>query len=171
MSSHYYNTCPICGANLDPGETCDCEFLPQTTLTRITSAIDDEVAGDPRLPAKIDHLGIHNRCYDKQLLEAQRVLNSDDNKNRYFTPFTFDLDATTQPLQQVQKSMFKSDSLMISWNSASGEDIAVVTVGRVINGRLDYINQLSGEQAERVYRDLLGSNFISKMPHILQIQI
>lgn len=21
----YYNPCPLCGANLDPGETCDCE--------------------------------------------------------------------------------------------------------------------------------------------------
>lgn len=21
----YYNTCPLCGANLDPGEPCDCE--------------------------------------------------------------------------------------------------------------------------------------------------
>ena len=21
----YYNTCPICGSNLDPCETCDCE--------------------------------------------------------------------------------------------------------------------------------------------------
>lgn len=21
----YYNTCPKCGANLDPGEPCDCE--------------------------------------------------------------------------------------------------------------------------------------------------
>ena len=20
----YYETCPFCGANLDPGETCDC---------------------------------------------------------------------------------------------------------------------------------------------------
>lgn len=20
----YFNTCPICGANLDPGEQCDC---------------------------------------------------------------------------------------------------------------------------------------------------
>lgn len=20
-----YNTCPVCGANLDPGEKCDCE--------------------------------------------------------------------------------------------------------------------------------------------------
>lgn len=20
----YYNTCPFCGANLDPGESCDC---------------------------------------------------------------------------------------------------------------------------------------------------
>ena len=22
----YYNTCPLCGANLDPGETCDCQM-------------------------------------------------------------------------------------------------------------------------------------------------
>ncbi|MDO4301820.1 MAG: hypothetical protein Q4D26_10565 [Clostridia bacterium] len=21
----YYNTCPCCGSNLDPGEKCDCE--------------------------------------------------------------------------------------------------------------------------------------------------
>lgn len=21
----YYNTCPLCGCNLDPGEKCDCE--------------------------------------------------------------------------------------------------------------------------------------------------
>lgn len=21
----YYKTCPICGANLDPGESCDCQ--------------------------------------------------------------------------------------------------------------------------------------------------
>ena len=30
----YYNTCPHCGANLDPGERCDCpealrEFTPK----------------------------------------------------------------------------------------------------------------------------------------------
>lgn len=26
MTRHaYYHTCPICGANLDPGERCDCE--------------------------------------------------------------------------------------------------------------------------------------------------
>ena len=22
----YYRTCPYCGANLDPGETCDCQI-------------------------------------------------------------------------------------------------------------------------------------------------
>lgn len=21
----YYHTCPLCGSNLDPGETCDCQ--------------------------------------------------------------------------------------------------------------------------------------------------
>lgn len=27
----YYNTCPNCGSNLDPGETCDCqsEYKPE----------------------------------------------------------------------------------------------------------------------------------------------
>ncbi len=26
MKQHlYYHTCPCCGANLDPGERCDCE--------------------------------------------------------------------------------------------------------------------------------------------------
>lgn len=24
----YYETCPYCGANLDPGETCDCLSIP-----------------------------------------------------------------------------------------------------------------------------------------------
>ena len=25
MKKHYFHTCPKCGANLDPGERCDCE--------------------------------------------------------------------------------------------------------------------------------------------------
>lgn len=25
----YYHTCPCCGANLDPGERCDCEDLAE----------------------------------------------------------------------------------------------------------------------------------------------
>lgn len=27
----YYHTCPDCGANLDPGETCDCTRVPIPT--------------------------------------------------------------------------------------------------------------------------------------------
>lgn len=26
----YYDTCPFCGANLDPGERCDCMSEPQS---------------------------------------------------------------------------------------------------------------------------------------------
>ena len=26
----YYHTCPYCGANLDPGESCDCQTTAQT---------------------------------------------------------------------------------------------------------------------------------------------
>ena len=25
----YYNVCPYCGANLDPGERCDCTAMPE----------------------------------------------------------------------------------------------------------------------------------------------
>ena len=28
----YFRTCSICGANLDPGETCDCIKIPPTEL-------------------------------------------------------------------------------------------------------------------------------------------
>lgn len=28
----FYNTCPKCGAHLDPGEKCDCEGLVPVTL-------------------------------------------------------------------------------------------------------------------------------------------
>lgn len=27
----YYHTCPMCGATLDPGETCDCSQVQSTT--------------------------------------------------------------------------------------------------------------------------------------------
>lgn len=30
MSRTYYHTCPVCGANLDPGERCDCETSHST---------------------------------------------------------------------------------------------------------------------------------------------
>lgn len=26
----YYNSCPLCGANLDPGESCDCQEQTET---------------------------------------------------------------------------------------------------------------------------------------------
>lgn len=31
MSKPYYETCPDCGANLDPGEKCDCRLLAGIT--------------------------------------------------------------------------------------------------------------------------------------------
>lgn len=39
----YYNTCPWCGASLDPGESCDCKKNPMqpelTSEKEITSSI------------------------------------------------------------------------------------------------------------------------------------
>lgn len=31
-----YRTCPQCGSNLDPGETCDCQKATSTSKRRIT---------------------------------------------------------------------------------------------------------------------------------------
>lgn len=28
--SQYYHTCPKCGANLDPGESCDCQVTEKS---------------------------------------------------------------------------------------------------------------------------------------------
>ncbi len=30
----YYHTCPVCGANLDPGERCDCEVPRLCSITK-----------------------------------------------------------------------------------------------------------------------------------------
>lgn len=35
----FYNTCPICGANLDPGESCDCQEEKEHEAQRIQSMI------------------------------------------------------------------------------------------------------------------------------------
>ena len=32
----YYYTCPYCGANLDPGETCDCQKDHNDPSTNVT---------------------------------------------------------------------------------------------------------------------------------------
>ena len=37
----YYNSCPLCGANLDPGESCDCEEQTEQTETTEGDETDD----------------------------------------------------------------------------------------------------------------------------------
>ena len=42
-----YRTCPYCGSNLDPGETCDCKKEPEAvTQKRIVTREDWERARD-----------------------------------------------------------------------------------------------------------------------------
>lgn len=36
--STYYWTCPKCGANLDPGEQCDCREDPPPTMEELGEA-------------------------------------------------------------------------------------------------------------------------------------
>lgn len=35
----YYRVCPYCHANLDPGETCDCQNKVQTSAQKLTEKI------------------------------------------------------------------------------------------------------------------------------------
>jgi len=43
---NYYETCPWCGANLDPGEKCDCagaDHVPPKPLTAVELHVGDRV--------------------------------------------------------------------------------------------------------------------------------
>ncbi len=42
----YYHTCPICGANLDPGERCDCKEVRQPISDQGIFAFDMAQNGD-----------------------------------------------------------------------------------------------------------------------------
>lgn len=35
----YYNTCPNCGCNLDPGEKCDCEIEKEIRVREVAKSI------------------------------------------------------------------------------------------------------------------------------------
>lgn len=51
MTRHaYYHTCPICGANLDPGERCDCEVPVSAPVAKQVS-ISSLQAARPRAAA------------------------------------------------------------------------------------------------------------------------
>lgn len=41
----FYNTCPVCGANLDPGESCDCQEEKELEAKKIQSMIKVEKNG------------------------------------------------------------------------------------------------------------------------------
>lgn len=51
----YYNSCPICGANLNPGESCDCEEQKQESNTNV------QVIGDSSsdVPAYEEVMGMY----------------------------------------------------------------------------------------------------------------
>lgn len=41
----YFDTCPLCGATLDPGETCDCQRVRQEEKKSREEAEDIRKAG------------------------------------------------------------------------------------------------------------------------------
>ena len=44
----YYRTCPLCGANLDPGERCDCKDCDSTDEDHNREELDHGHQTDPR---------------------------------------------------------------------------------------------------------------------------
>lgn len=45
----YYNTCPICGAILDPGEKCDCQEISARNAAKWEHLTRQEDGGQFRL--------------------------------------------------------------------------------------------------------------------------
>lgn len=41
----FYNTCPLCGSNLDPGEPCNCEREREQENTAFSKWLDIESEG------------------------------------------------------------------------------------------------------------------------------
>ena len=45
--AEFYHTCPDCGANLDPGEHCDCEKINKyPSQDRLIIGFDNSIEGD-----------------------------------------------------------------------------------------------------------------------------
>ena len=55
---HYYRRCPICRANLDPGERCDCqekeEAAPEATNIQSGPKVESELS-DPHSTSIVQH--------------------------------------------------------------------------------------------------------------------
>lgn len=56
----YYNRCGICGANLDPGERCDCYERAKENKKKIESMLFTERDGQMILREAV-HYGKHTR--------------------------------------------------------------------------------------------------------------
>lgn len=53
----YYNVCPICGANLDPGERCTCQEERREREKRRAKQIQEEKDGQLVLAALLERAG------------------------------------------------------------------------------------------------------------------
>lgn len=45
----YYRTCPYCGCNLDPGESCDCLEVKKKKEEMLMELFDSETSGQFKL--------------------------------------------------------------------------------------------------------------------------
>ena len=76
----YYETCPICGANLDPGEHCDCMIEVREHQYPVTGCAED---GAGNVVPVIDIPQISDEAWMKRANspENQRMLSEQGIRN------------------------------------------------------------------------------------------
>lgn len=52
MKRTYYHTCPLCGANLDPGESCDCQNGNDHAESNVTEKSDPMIYREENIPCQ-----------------------------------------------------------------------------------------------------------------------
>lgn len=87
----YYDTCKDCGANLDPGERCDCKNVKQVNCDRLIIGFDDAQNGDCAC-ITIVRMGINgdyevlNSFYDDEAREIYSKLITQTNNADISSP-------------------------------------------------------------------------------------
>ena len=80
----YYKTCPHCGANLDPGEVCDCTLTQvcaearETFPERFTGKTDREVVAEIASVVKRAAQGATN-TQDGETEQIERAVSASNN--------------------------------------------------------------------------------------------
>lgn len=174
MEKSYYHTCPICGANLDPGETCDCMSEQiKKRLTKFKKMEDDGVIDRPtRL---VMESSIYGMLGSKVLQEPYAAISIDESlpTDLSIIPLNairtlFGIEPIEDPMivrlgklyanQTAQSVSPASDLLTIGFDySKNSDDHTCLTIGRIKDGSISVLNTFYDEEAIDLYHKLINS--------------